>query len=320
MARNRTDVHRPTEINPEDYQFVCVQYLWQTSEPDLGELFFNRQQREVFIEHKEKTGGKFANIEHGGTCFCCGAHARYVARYYHAKTNSYIDLGERCSIKLDDGESNAFRTIRRAVTNAREAIAGKRKAKLIFEEAGLVKAWDLYEANRYPEAREERIVVDIVGKVVRYGSASDNSLKLVAKLINYIENKDQIEAERKAKREAEKAAAAPCPEGRVKVTGTILTVKVREHKFGYDLKVLVKDESGFTVWGNLPKDFNLLIEWVDDPNSDEKYPRLKVKEPKVEFVATITPSKDDTKFGFFKRPSKSKLFAETQPQENQSAS
>lgn len=318
MARNRTDVHRPTEINPEDYEFVCVQYLWQTSEPDLGEVFYNKSEREVFNAHREKTGGKFANIEHGGTCYCCGALARYVARYYHEKTNSYIDLGERCSLKLDNGETEAFRTIRRAITNAREAIAGKNKARLILEDAGLPKAWSFYEANRYPEAREERIVVDIVGKIVRYGSASENSLKLIEKLLHYIENKEQIEAEKKAKRDAEKAAAAPCPSGRVKVTGTILTVKVRAHDFGCDLKVLVKDESGFTVWGNLPKDLNSLIEWVEDRNSEENYPRLRVKEPKVEFVATITPSKDDTKFGFFKRPSKAKTICGNDSQETQS--
>lgn len=311
----RTDIHRPSEINPEDYQYVCVQYLWSRADPELGEAEFNKAEWEVFVAHKAKTGGKFAQIEHGGTCFCCGATARFVARYYHPKTNAYIDLGERCAFKLDEGETDAFKTLRRSIKNARESIAGKRKAKIIFEEAGLTKAWELYETNRYPEVREERIIVDIVGKVVRYGNASENSLKLVTKLLNYIQNKDQIEAERRAKREAEKAAAAPCPSGRVKVTGTILTVKVKEHNFGRDLKVLVKDVSGFTVWGNLPKDLNSLIEWVDDRSTDEKYPRLINKEVKVEFVATITQSKDDTKFGFFKRPSKAKIIQDGQAEQ-----
>lgn len=317
----RTDVHRPTEISPEDYQFVCVQYLWSTNEDPVGEAHFNKEQRDIFNHHREKTNGKFAAIDHGGTCFCCGANARFVARYYHEKSNSYIDLGERCAIKLDDGETSAFRTLRRAMKNARDAIAGKNKAKLILSDLGISSAWELYDSNVYHNTREENIIVEIVSRLVRYGELSEKQEELLKKLVHFVQNRESIEAERKAKRDAEKAAAAPCPSGRVKITGTIVSVKVKEHNFGFDLKVLVKDESGFTVWGNLPSDLKSLIAWVKDPNyPEENYPKLRNKENKVKFVATVTPSRDDTKFGFFKRPSKAQvLHVENKDESTQAA-
>lgn len=316
----RTDVHRPSEINPEDYEYVCVQYLWTTGNDALGEAMYNREQKEIFFAHKEKTGGKFAAIEHGGTCYCCGAHARFVARYYHSKTNSYVDLGERCAVKLDEGETDAFRTLRRSVANARAAIAGKRKAKAILSDEGLTQAWELFESKKYSDIREESTALDIVGKVVQYGQISDKQVELVKNLLNYLSNKERIDAERKAQREAEKAAAAPCPSGRVKITGVILSTKAKEHQFGVDVKVLVKDDTGFTVWGNLPIDLSDLVEWVQvDRFDDLKEPRLKVKSPRVEFVATITPSTNDTKFGFFKRPSKAKALESQQSEQGVAA-
>lgn len=303
----RTDIHRPSEIKPEDYEFVCVQYLWTTGDDAIGEASYNKEQQEIFWHHREKTGGKFAAIEHGGTCYCCGATARFVARYYHPQTNSYIDLGQRCAIKLDEGEDDAFRTLRRAVANTRAAIAGKRKAKLILSDLGLNQAWEIYEAGKYYDTREESTVLDIVRKVVQYGQISENQAELVKNLLNYINNKEAVEAERKAKRDAENANAAPCPAGKVKITGTILSVKVKEHNYGTDLKILVRDVTGFKVYGNLPKVLNDLIEWRRDNFSDENIPRLKQKEVTIEFEASVTPSTDDPKFGFFKRPTKTKI-------------
>lgn len=302
----RTDVHRPSEINPDDYQFVCVQYLWTTNDDVLGEAMYNVEQREIFNHHREKTGGKFANIEHGGTCYCCGALARFVARYYHQKTNSYINLGERCAFKLDVGESGAFHTLRRSIANARAAQAGKRKAKAVLTDLGLTQAWTLYETKRHSDVRQESTILNIVQHVVRHGNISEKQAKLIQSLTHYLSNKEKIDAERKAQRDAEKDAAAICPTGRVKVTGTILSAKARESQFGVDVKILIKDDTGFTVWGNLPGELSDLVEWVNEGDHYDRQPRLKTKQPRVEFTATITPSPQDEKFGFFKRPSKAK--------------
>lgn len=96
--------------------------------------------------------------------------------------------------------------------------------------------------------------------------------------------------------EARQAAydAAECiPEGDWEVlTGEILSVRVEDNCFSrspYDTltKMLFQDDRGFKVWGTLPR----------AAEDCEKGSRLS-------FRAQLTASKDDPKFGFFKRPSK----------------
>ena len=99
------------------------------------------------------------------------------------------------------------------------------------------------------------------------------------------------EAERKAELEAKWAAeleaAEPVPTGRIDVSGKVLSCKYQESMYGSTLKMLVKDERGFKLWGTVPSSI-YEVERGD----------------MVSFTATVEPSKDDDKFGFFKRPSK----------------
>jgi hypothetical protein len=103
---------------------------------------------------------------------------------------------------------------------------------------------------------------------------------------------------REALSKAEAAAqaaydAAECiPEGNEILTGEILSVRVEQNCFShspYDtlIKMLFQDDRGFKVWGTLPR----------AAEDCEKGSRLS-------FQAQLTASKDDPKFGFFKRPSK----------------
>ena len=87
--------------------------------------------------------------------------------------------------------------------------------------------------------------------------------------------------------EAEYAAAEPCPAGRTQITGEILSTKLQQDFYGSTLKMLLKDDRGFKVWGSVAAS-------LEQPQRGDR----------VTFMATITPSDDDTKFGFFKRPTK----------------
>ena len=71
-----------------------------------------------------------------------------------------------------------------------------------------------------------------------------------------------------AKRQAVLEAAEPCPTGKVEING------------------IVQDDRGFKVWGSVPSKLE------------------NVKGRSVSFSATVQPSEDDEKFGFFKRPTK----------------
>ncbi|MDR1213735.1 MAG: hypothetical protein LBK54_06610 [Propionibacteriaceae bacterium] len=93
---------------------------------------------------------------------------------------------------------------------------------------------------------------------------------------------------------AEMATATPVPEGRVTVTGTVVGRKLIETFYTYTgevhVKITVRDDRGFKVYGTASKDIR------DVERGD-----------RVTFTAALEPSRDDDTFGFFKRPTKASI-------------
>jgi hypothetical protein len=296
----RTDIHRPSAINPADYQYVGVEHMKIES---IGDCYEAQAAREVVRAHMARTGGTWSNHEHGGNCHICGASAIYTILFYHAATNSYIRTGNDCADKLEMSyDGVAFRSLQSGVKKAREAKAGKIKAQAVLAEVNLTPAWDIFVsevptklASNDPleqnfrinvEKYEEATIRNIVEKLVKYGNISEKQVTFVKNLLAKIGNRAAVEAQR----EAERANAADCPSGRVVITGTVLARKEQERAAyyrrdnGIDTKILVQADSGFKVWGNIFSNVQ--------------------KGDKVIFTATVTVSKDDPKFGFYKRASK----------------
>ena len=102
-----------------------------------------------------------------------------------------------------------------------------------------------------------------------------------------------------AENEAAKAAAEAIVDGKQIITGEIISTKWVDEVYCYGqriLKMVVKDDRGFKVWGTVPRS---IIEANDDA----------LKGQRVTFSATVQASKDDDKFGFFKRPTKAAIAA-----------
>ena len=104
--------------------------------------------------------------------------------------------------------------------------------------------------------------------------------------------------ERAVKREAvevEKDEAAPLPkfDGRVEITGKIISAKWKETDFGDTLKIVVKHADGWAVWGTCPNSLGRTEKDLIGEN--------------VSFVARVKASDQDEKFGFFSRPTKARL-------------
>lgn len=268
----RKDVHRPSAIEPSEYEYVGFEHMKIES---IGDCHWAMEERKRIRAHMDRTGGTYSAHQHGGNCMVCGAAAIYTILFYHPLTNSYVRTGRDCADKMEMGygDFNAFRS---AIHNAIEAKAGKNKAKAILADAGLSECWEISEGDVC--IWEERTIRDIVGKLVRFGSISEKQTDFLRNLISRIENRATIEAERKA----EKEAAAPCPTGRVVIKGTVITTREDDGAFGPCTKVLIQAESGFKVWGS-------------------QFERCQ-KGDKVEFKATVSPSENDPKFGFYKRP------------------
>src|SRR5215472_11263665 len=88
-----------------------------------------------------------------------------------------------------------------------------------------------------------------------------------ARVLNYIramfrevafKAEEEKKAARQAERKARDAARADLPafEGRVTITGTVLSTKLQESQFGSTWKMLVENESGWKVWGSIPSGIN----------------------------------------------------------------
>ncbi len=191
----------------------------------------------------------------------CGAHAIYTALFHHAATNTYIRTGFDCADKMQMGDRGKFRAFRKAVHNARELQAGKHKAKALLTDAGLDRAWHVYDTDddagllRIGAAweygpdddktvgltTEAQTVCSIVGKLVRYGFISEKQEAYLHKLVDRIYGRREIEA----KRQAEKDRADPCPTGRTTVEGEVIKTEWRESAYGGALKMTVKTPGGF---------------------------------------------------------------------------
>jgi hypothetical protein len=309
----RTDIHRPSEITPEDYTFVAFSPVWRNN-AEMGimeQCAVIKEQREIISNHMTRTGGTWSHHQHAGSCHICGAWAIYTVVFYHAKTNTYIKTGADCADKLDMsyGDMNLFR---KAIYSYREAKAGIQKAEKFLANNDLLRAWEIrdelaahslvmtarYLAEFKPNPSRDKeweslrrasdarwsgaiTIADIVSKLIKYGSISDAQVNL---LRVKVQRHDNYEA-RQQKFAAEREAAAPCPKGRVKVSGTVLKVAAYDNQFGTTMKMTVKAQEGFMVF-------------VSVPSSIPVPERGAV----VSFVATIIPSDNDPKFGFGKRP------------------
>lgn len=277
MTLVRTDVHRPSVIVPTDYSFVAYEHM---NVMEAGPEYVMAM-RAIIREHMARTGGTYSSHAHGGNCHICGAHCIWTALFYHAPSNTYIRTGLDCMDKLDTSLDGT--EFRKRVTHYLERRAGKEKAKGILEAAGAGAAWTIYAEPGSAEHYEENTITDIVGKLVQYGSVSEKQMAFVKALLGRIEKRAVIAAERAAEREA----AKPVPVGRMRIVGKVLMTKWVETEFGTTQKMLVAHADGWKVYGTVP---SMLRGGTE------------LKGATVEFTATVEASKDDAKFGFFRRP------------------
>lgn len=313
---NRADIHRPSVLNPADYEEVGI---WTMNIQGFGDAQFILQERERIKAHMAKTGGNIRHFSNGACDICGNQLAIYLVLFYHEKSNAYITVGVDCAVKLSIAfDSRGMSIFKKKLADAREAQAGKRKAIAILSDNGVIDAWEIY-STPYPQhldtckaagrnqfgddngvenpctcGREgrakdydqfpERTIRDIVGKLVKYGNISPKQSGFVASLLKQIIERPI----REAQRQAEKDAAGPVPTGRVTMRGEVVGMKEVEYEpryygdSGISTKLIIRLENGSKVFGSRFNNYK--------------------KGDQVFFTATVTASKDDAKFGFYKRP------------------
>lgn len=281
----RNDVHSPSKIETENYEFIGVSY---GKASEFG-VWFLAEERNRIAEFIKRTGATYANHKHGGSCQVCGAHCIYTAVFHYVPDNKLVVTGMRCAEKLAGNESYAIEReidgLRKTVAKTRSAMKKEAKGRKAIEERGLSKAIEIYESDE--TRRDIDIIKDITGRALKNGgNLSDKQWDFLLRLVNGV---DSLTEELK-KREEEKANALPVPEGRFTITGKVVSIKQKEGYYGVTNKVTVKSPDGWLVWGTLPSGCH-------DAKSGDT----------VQFDANVERSDDNKSFGFFKRPSQASV-------------
>lgn len=148
--------------------------------------------------------------------------------------------------------------------------------------------------------RENNFMRSMREAVVKYGSLTERQLAAVVK---FQANEVQFAA-RKAE---EDANAEDVIEGTITVTGEVISAKYKYTQFGETLKITVRDDRGFKVYGTCAKQLQAKMGMeADEFYTDEQMKDLFVGR-RIEFTATVNQAEGDTKFGFFSRPRDAKV-------------
>lgn len=275
MSTQRTDIHSPTNLVTEDYEFAYA-YDAHPHEGDRGAC--------VPILNMLLADGYYFDQVHGGdTCDHCGARLRYVAVMKHLPTKTLIKVGETCLDNRFELATPMFHALRKAAKLNRE------RTKLSEKRDAFLSIPENREAFEFCDERVsagdygfEGFYHNFVHKVNRYG---DTSEKFVAAILRA----KARDAEYAAKRAFEALTDSPVVEGTVQITGKVLSTKFQQNAYGGRLVMTVRDDRGFKVWGSVPS--GLAIE----------------KDDRLTFLASVEKSDRDETFGFFKRPRKAAL-------------
>ena len=226
--------------------------------------------------------------------------AMWATHHFPIRVNAYYEYdeatGERTDLKpeYDDGAS-------RGVTLESGQIFTSWSGSVIFQVSNM--HGDYPASGRIPEGGmrpvERAYVVDGIGIVrelkIHFRRDNGRWLPNLSKTEVLFERTASgpdhwaTAAEAKAKRDAERAAedeaAEEAPTGRVEVKGVVLSTKYQDSEIGSTKKMLVLTEAGWKLWPTVPR--ARLETDAGDAN------HIKV---------TVTPSDDDAKFAFGKRP------------------
>jgi len=270
-------------IDPADYQYVTPIYVGK------NEKAWDSIYEDCYIDDYHVASDVLKergwDDGNGGVCDHCGTWFKWGVIYKNIKTDKYIVVGHICSKKTFDFDSKRDREVYQLKLRVERAKEAHRMRQI---------ACEFIEANDLSEdiVVDHYIVKDIRSRLERWGKISEKQIALVRKLAAESRKPKEPELEYK-----------PCEEGRIQISGKILCTKCQENTYspygGTVLKMLVLDNRMFKVWGTVPES----ICW--DAEGNCLTGKLIGKD--VCFIGTVTKSKDDECFGFFKRPSKAKL-------------
>ncbi len=294
----RTDIHRPSSpsFDPEAYELFGIFTIALKIRKVVGYVragsgdYMTPQYKtvdsplKIALEDLKAKGWRTDDIGDrdsviGNQCAHCGAHIRYGALLTYAKDLTLLVVGEDCLNNRFESDltANEFHALREAGRlNRTRLTTAERVAAIYTANPKLVEARD----------SENGFVKDVIGKLEQNGELSERQIAAVIKAVQ----RDADWAVKKAADEKAMESAKDAPTGRVEVTGEVLSVKWRDSAFGGDFKMTVKTTDGWKLWVTRPR----ALSEVERGDT-------------VSMMVTVTPSNDDPKFAFGKRPGQAKF-------------
>lgn len=277
----RTDPHRVGAINPEDYEY----HMSFSGASTVDGWPVPPMYVDVVIEMKK--AGELANIHSSiFQCDVCGARYIHGDVWYHRPSGKYITIGHECAAKYnlyaDYSHYDSVRkaTITKAVRRARRIQAWRSMRN------ALVNYPDLKDALKV----DNEITQDIRSRFIQFGTISIKQIELLMTIKKRLDERAQEDAE---------STWILAPEGRIQITGKVLSARVEENQYGLCYKMLVKvdtEAGSWKTWGTVPKSI-----------TDKAFFSVKdLKGCTVTFTGTVKRA-DDQGFSFFSRPVKGEV-------------
>lgn len=285
----RSDLHRPSAIQPENYRYM---ESWDLEMPLMP---IDRDIR-VLMDRAEAS-----SADHSGNlaqCDHCGAHLRYICLWEHVPSGDVITTGETCARETMDVPNRLLLDQKRLrETAAARRVALRERAEVTERQERARELYPQAYAILFDYQGDNSFVADVAARFGRNGYLSE---KQAIAVVNSVA-KQTMHAER---RRIEAATATTCPEGRIKVTGKVVSTGTKENAYGVRHVMTVRDDRGFKVWGTVPSG---LVVPVLDIEGNRVGIRGLDQDDRVEFVGAVTRSDRDETFGFYKRPSCAKV-------------
>lgn len=296
MTKTRTDIHRPSAIVPLDYDYLGVFYQGGSEDMEFAYRGDHQELDQILGDNWwELIGVPDGNYKTKNTCDHCGANFAHGVIYRHRPTSELLVVGHICGHDtLLPATDRAGQRKKLNERNAARHASLRRNREYREAHPELIAAFALAHEERFEGCYAAQWHVSTLLDIERRFTSSspelsDRQADFVLKLAEELPGK----LEDQARRDAEKAAAEDVPEdGRQTVTGVVLKAEWRENEFGGSLKITVKDDRGFVVWGTAAA----AIADVE-------------KGQRVTFKARLSKSDNDPKFGFFSRPTAARSWA-----------
>lgn len=222
---NRVDVHRPSAINPGDYEYVRV---------------FESRKAPV-------TGGP------GSTCHHCGKWIVWACKYNHLPSGHTVTFGYICAGILDLTDNRVDHEmvlLKRAAANERKKLQWSeqkiaRNEQMKLDRPDLVDYLDTLDMEEEAGNFRGSDVIWMKSGYDKYGSLREWEIEKLDRII-------QGRADYIARRLAEPVPSTPVAEGRYLIEGTVLKAETKFTNYGPREVMTVMTDTGHKLWGSVP--------------------------------------------------------------------